>query len=515
MSDLNDGNAAAKFTSMVVDQANAEKLSMSPAEANRLAIVSLLGALGGLNVTDDDIEFTGTKIVLPEQYAGKVPEAIKYLKTYYLAQEKPHGFNRTFRYRPFDGANAFQNTMRKMFGNVGIGKNSPATFFSPEKPPQMVTIPLAAGKTIQVPWGEVDFPPLEASFELGVERSPEFGDLFALNATAPLKYKRHIEAFFDLLEQELREHSMYKGQAINGAAQPDFLDLSRLDRNRVVYSEDVLTQLDTNLWSLLRHTDLMREMKMPLKRSVLVEGPYGTGKTLAGMLTAQEAVKHGWTYILCRPGKDNLFNVLQTAQLYAPAVVWYEDIDTLAKGGTDEDISKLLDALDGVQGKGAEVLAGFTTNFVDKLQKGTLRPGRIDAIIQIAGLDRAGFEKMVKLSIPSDIRGNIDYDQVEHAFAGYLPAFVQEAINNAMRYAITRTNGRPTTIETDDLVNAGEGLRRQYNLMNDADEGANAPTLDSVFTTKLDSRLNKVRTAQYDTESEAGLRVVEDRTFTD
>ena len=144
------------------------------------------------------------------------------------------------------------------------------------------------------------------------------------------------------------------------AEEPTFLDLSKIDPNKVIYSEEVLTQLNTNLWSVLEHTDLMRSYGLPLKRAVLLEGPYGTGKTLAGTLTAKRAVENGWTFILVRPGQDDLFTALKTAQVYAPAVVWFEDIDGLAKGGTDEQISRLLDALDGAQTKGHAVVAGFT-----------------------------------------------------------------------------------------------------------------------------------------------------------
>src|SRR5262249_11838703 len=155
---------------------------------------------------------------------------------------------------------------------------------------------------------------------------------FELAVEAPRKYRAHIEAFYQVLEDELRTNSIYRGQAFTGGEEPIFLDTRSIDPSKVVYSQNVMVQLTTHMWSLLRHTDAMRAAGVDLKRAVLVEGPYGTGKTLAGQLTAKEAVDAGWTFIICRPGKDDLFEVLQTAQLYAPAVVWFEDIDVIAQG---------------------------------------------------------------------------------------------------------------------------------------------------------------------------------------
>jgi len=511
-----NGSGADKLTAFIQQQHAEAATKLTAAQVNKAAIIELLGALGGMAVTDDSIEFTGTKITLPEQYEGKILDAVEFLKRYHASQEKTYGFNKTFNYRPWDGAYAFNAVMKNMFGNTGIGKNIPATFFSPERPPQMQTINIGLNKTEQVPWGEVEFPPLEATFQLTRTMDRERGLLFHLGVEAPKKYKKHIDAFYQLVEKYLKENSIYKGKAINGAENPEFLDTSRVDPKKVVYSEKVMDLLDQNLFGRVRNAEEMREMGIPLKRAVLLEGPYGTGKSLAGYLTAQEAERAGWTYILCRPGNDDLFDTLKTAQLYAPAVVWFEDIDVIASDGDPEKISKLLDLLDGVQGKGVEVIAGFTTNFVDKLQKGVLRPGRIDSIIHIGELDSAGLRKLIRQLIKPEYLGEIDYDRVQASFKGFLPAFVTEAINGALAVSLIRNGGRRNGIKinTDDLVDSALGLHRQLELMNGANEGSSAPTIDSVLTNTLVSTLNKTKQNVVDKDGDYGLYVDEDRELT-
>lgn len=459
-------------------------------ERQEQQILAALDQLGKTRVGEDGLIFEGTKFVLPASMRGEIATAVKYLRDYEEQQENEFNFSRVFNYRPWDGAAAFQRAMRRVFGSSGVGV--PIQTFFGKILPQFRSINIDANETLSVPWGQVGFSPLEATFSLGLTKHEEYGVVFALSVEAPRKHRARIEAFFGIVESELKASSIYRGKAFTGGAEPQFLDLGNLPP--VIYNADVLVQLETNMWSLLRYSDTMRRNGIALKRAVLVEGPYGTGKTLAGMLTAQEAVANGWTFILARPGRDDLMEVLQTAQLYAPAVVWYEDIDIVAQGQNDAQISTLLDVLDGITNKGTEVLAGFTTNHVDKIQKGVLRPGRLDAVIRIAGLDRDGFERLIRAVVPIDqLAPDVDFDQVTASFDGFLPAFAKEAIARAMRYSINRNRGELGVITTDDLVYAADGLRPQLKLMNDAIEGVRKPTLDATFEALIQGQLNATR----------------------
>lgn len=443
--------------------------------------LAALDKLGAASVKDDSIRFDGDGIVLPRQFEGDLLAAAQFIRDIHESEEEEFEFGRTFRFRPWDGAAAFQRALYRVFGTTGLGK-AVQTMFG-KRPPSLVSINVGTSETLQVPWGRVQMPPLNATFDLDTGWEEDYGQLFRLNVTAPKKMRKRLEGFFDVVQNELEERSLYKGKAFNGAEQPEFLDLSGIDESKVVYSNEVMTQLDSNVWSLIEHTDTMRKLGIPLKRAVLLEGPFGTGKTLAGALTAQRAIANGWTFILARPGKDDLFDVLNTAKLYAPAVVQFEDIDTIAKGGSDQEISRLLDVLDGISNKTSGVVALFTTNHVENLQKGVMRPGRIDSIIHIGKLDQPGVEKLIRATVKPEILGDVDYSVVYSQVQDFLPAFVKEALDRAVRYAVTRNfGGTEFKIETDDIVNAAIPLKRQLELMNGANEGAtDNPTIDSIL----------------------------------
>jgi hypothetical protein len=433
-------------------------------------LLDTLAALGGQRITDDSLIQQGNQLVLPATMSPV--DAIRYLEDHIEQQEEETRFTRTYKFRPWDGASAVQKSLIKVFGTAGIGK--PTWTFFGKKPPEMRAINVGPTETMQVPWGQLAVPLFGGKMFLGVSEDNELGQLFVLTVDAPRKYRAHIEGLFRVVQQTLESESIYKGQAIDGQEDAEFLDLSGVDPRKVVYSDEVLAQLDANLWSVIRHTDVMRRMNIPRKRAVLLEGPYGTGKTLGAFLTAQVAVPNGWTFIYCRPTRDSLATVMATARLYQPAIVFFEDVDILAESGDRDAVARLLDLFDGITAKGTELMLVLTTNHKERIHRGMVRPGRLDAMIHIGALDLSGITRMIEATAPQGtLDEDIDYEAVYEAMEGFLPAFVKEAIDRTLRYAISRSEGEveDLMLTTEDFVLAASGLRPQLDLMNGAGEG--------------------------------------------
>jgi len=459
----------------------------SQEEKLRDAVSALLKQLGQMTVQEDSLLFQGDKFILPAQYQGKVQQAIDFLRNHMKQDEMKFDFNRTMPYRPYDGAYAFMTVMRQLTGTTGFGVNR-MTFFGPE-PPEFVSIKIdARGTTAQVPWGLVQFPAYEATFDVGFGES-EFGYVFHLTVNAPRKYRKEIESIFNLIEEYLRNNSIYKGQAINGHnMQPEFIDLSTVDPEKVVYSQSVMDDLEAHVWAPIRYADAMRRQGLPLKRAVLFAGPFGTGKTLGCMLTAVEAVAQGWTFIMCRTGKDDPATVMKTAELYAPAVVVVEDLDVHAGTSTKVEISRLLEMLDGAVNKGKEIIGLFTTNHIEEIQKGALRPGRIDAVIEITELDEQAFRRLIRNTLGDDfLAKDIDWAAVSEAYAKFLPAFVVEAARRSQKYIMAKNDGQPGIVTTEGLVGAARTLRPQLELMEGAKEGVRPALMDDAVREIVES----------------------------
>ena len=121
------------------------------------------------------------------------------------------------------------------------------------------------------------------------------------------------------------------------------------------------------------------------------------------------------------------------------------------------------------------------------------------------------YEKLTKSLVPASLLGDIDYEKVVAAMVGFMPAFVTEAIHNALRYTIARTHGHPSKVETSDIVDAALGLRRQHDLMNNAGEGANAPTVDSTMKDLVVKTVNGVQFGYDEDGNNNGLIYNSDR----
>ena len=464
---------------------------------------------GAKVITGDEVEFhDGVKIGLPRGMT--YTKAKKVLTRLEEEAETATHFSRDFRYRPDDGAYAALQCIKNRWG-MALGKVQ-YSFFG-VTPAEKRTINIGVNQTMQVPWGLLEVPIFEGlELYLAETRDRDYGVIFRIHGMGPRKYQDEIEGFFDDVETYLREHSIYRGQAIVGSDNPEFLDLSTFDPGKIVFSDDVTATLSGTLMAPIKYTDAFRRENLSLKRAMLLEGPYGTGKTSIGQWVAQVAVANGWTFISAKPGRDKVEDVLRTARLYQPAVVFVEDIDNQSNSAEDDQVTRLLEAFDGITSKGGELQIVMTTNHIERIHKGMLRPGRLDAVVHIGALDRNGIERLVRVLVPvSKLADDVDFDACYAVMQGYLPAFVKEVTTRAVTFAIDRLNGdRNYTIGTEDIVNAAVSLKPQLDALNGAGEGTAKPSVDSALRGIVKESVKALATSDEHREGYSAIIEVDD-----
>lgn len=482
--------------------------NLSPEDtATLLATVAAAGLMSELPaskvIVGDEIEYTESKkIGLPKDMPLR--RAYEILKRVEADQETEVATERKFNYRPMDGAVACANVMRRTFG-ITFGERI-MSFFRND-PPQLLQVPVGIDETVEVPWGRVSIPTMPGTtLFIGKGTHNEYGTVFAVNASYPKKYTKEIKKFLADIDTELKTNSIYRGKAVIGVGeQPEFMDLSTFKSAEIVFADEVEDILNGTVWSVITHRERLKEEGVKIKHAALLEGPYGCGKTSALLMTAELAVANGWTYIKVRPG-ENVNEALKLARLYTPAVVSIEDIDNEASTAEGGEVSKLLESFDGITSKGAEVVVVLTTNHLDRVHKGMLRPGRLDAVVRIAELDRGGVERLVKAVIPQNrLASDVDFDEVHAAMQievngekhGFFPAFVKEALDRAKRVAISKSNGDDYVLDTYALVTAAKSLHTQLRTMIDADEGQPKPIFDTVFRTAVRDEVGAALHGQY------------------
>jgi transitional endoplasmic reticulum ATPase len=458
-----------------------------PTGAGRQMLAQLFALSAGTPiVTGDEIEYhDGQKVVLPKGWTYE--KAIQVLNRLHEESETVTAFERRYPYRTDDGAVATSTVLNRRYG-MPVGETVDMGFF--KVPPRLRTVLVDHDQKVQVPWGKLSLPALpgiELTLCEGYEEDST-GSLFHIHVTAAKKHKATIDEIFDEIDQELRTNSIYRGKALSGSHKLEFQNYDGFNADEIVFSEAATEALEAGVWAPLRYTEAFRQEGLRLKRAALLYGPYGTGKSSAGVITAQIAIANGWTFLSAKPGEDNIRQVLETAKLYQPAVVFIEDADTQTSTSDDGAVSELLDIFDGITAKGGELMILMTTNHPDRIHKGMFRPGRMDTVIEINELDRTSVERLIRATVPAGkLDETVDFEQVYAAMDGFYPAFVREAVERAKSFAVSRAKGvRTYTLSTDDLVKAARSLHPQLAQLKAASEGLAKPVLETVLSTAFE-----------------------------
>lgn len=133
--------------------------------------------------------------------------------------------------------------------------------------------------------------------------------------------------------------------------------------------------------------DWYAELGIPYRRSYLLHGPPGSGKTSFAVAIASHLHRSLYVIDLANPGLKDSTLLSTLAGVPRNGVVLFEDVDCCVPDRKKEKdqrvtLSGLLNALDGVASPEGHVRI-FTTNHPERLDPALTRPGRMDLSIYI------------------------------------------------------------------------------------------------------------------------------------
>lgn len=434
---------------------------------------------------DVEIQAGGNKIILPD--GMETGQAITWLEKKRDQEEEMMGPNIPISCYPFDGLVAFGEALKEVFGYATY---KPIRGFFSSTPPQFISVPISPTETVECPIGEIHIPGIDGHIML---EAGQQNNKPCLYITGKIKNK-HFSKVKQLAEETKKiigKKSIYRGKAIQLGSRPDerqinrqgvkesakqnldrtppiFLRVTTLDDHHLVLPDIIQHQVKSLLWTPLEKTDTCRSANVPLKRGVLLSGPYGTGKSLAATITMKKAVENGWTFIsLADP--DLLTVAIDMATWYQPAVIFSEDIDQVI--GTSErtpDVNAILNVVDGID-KQKEIIVVLTTNHVEKINRAMLRPGRLDAIIAFEPPDVEAAEKLLRLYAVTEngtklIADSEDITEASEIMAGAPASMVREVVERAKLSSIGRSNQASEIVNTD-LVVAATNIQGHLKLL--------------------------------------------------
>lgn len=194
-----------------------------------------------------------------------------------------------------------------------------------------------------------------------------------------------------------------------------------------------------------------------LKRTgILLYGPPGTGKTLLAKAVATEC---RFKFISVKgpellneyvgQSEDNVRKVFETARESRPAVIFFDELDSLVpnrgKGGNsagvmDRIVSQVCSEMDGV-GKTDDLFVMGATNRVDLVDPSLLRPGRFDKVLEVplpqTKEDRLQILRALTRKI--NVNSDVDFELIEAKAAKNLSgADLRKLCSTALQKAFDR-----------------------------------------------------------------------------
>lgn len=450
-----------------------------------------------------EVKYADGPLTVP--HGMSLDDAMKLLKRRKEFLQEEVKVDETFDVFPWDGAHAIDRVLERKFGwSLATSFETDGFFGKIKHKPTLVAIEVAPGDIRQVPWGAFNIPGIEGLLHCAVGHK-DGRVCFRLVAEVQRKDEQTIKDIYEQVRQELRVNSIYRGKAIKirftdddgldiEMPEPKFMDTSKISENMVVYSDAVQEQVRTSLFTPITRVADCLANDIPVKRGVILGGPYGTGKTLAATVASKLAVDHGITFVYVSRASELAKAIDFAKQYQSPAcVVFCEDIDRSMSGERSVEMDEILNILDGIDTKNSNIITVLTTNHLENINAAMLRPGRLDAVIEVLPPDAKAVERLVRLYGGATIAADVDLTEVGNELKGQIPAVIAEVVKRAKLHqlGLQKPGSKVEKLSAQALVNSARSMTNQIDLLRRQSEPKDAaPTLDKVFNDVVSNAMN-------------------------
>ncbi|XP_059667283.1 AAA-ATPase At2g46620-like [Cornus florida] len=231
-------------------------------------------------------------------------------------------------------------------------------------------------------------------------------------------YLQHIHTVFDEIEQRRKEIKLY----INAEAEPQrngrwrsipFTHPATIDT--VAMDSDLKNKVKSDLEAFLKSKQYYHRLGRVWKRSYLLYGPSGTGKSSFVAAMAKFLSYDVYDIDLSKVSDDSDLKML-LLQTSNKSMIVIEDLDRyLTEKSTAVSLSGILNFMDGIVSCcGEERVMVFTMNGKDNIDPAVMRPGRIDVHIQFPTCDFSAFKTLANSHL--GLKEHKLFPQVEEIF---------------------------------------------------------------------------------------------------
>ncbi|XP_016743682.2 AAA-ATPase At2g46620 [Gossypium hirsutum] len=233
-------------------------------------------------------------------------------------------------------------------------------------------------------------------------------------------YVQHIHSISDDLDEKKRDLKLYMNVVGHGDDQKGrwrcvpFTHPSTFET--IAMESDLKNKVKSDLESFLKAKQYYHRLGRVWKRSYLLYGPSGTGKSSFIAALANFLSYDVYDIDLSKVSDDSDLKLL-LLQSSAKSVIVIEDLDRyLSEKSTAVSLSGILNFMDGMltSSCGEERVMVFTMNGKDHVDQAVLRPGRIDVHIHFPLCDFTAFKTLANSYL--GLKDHKLFPQVEEIF---------------------------------------------------------------------------------------------------
>ncbi len=229
----------------------------------------------------------------------------------------------------------------------------------------------------------------------------------------------------------------------------------------------------------LLRPDLYRAAGIKPSKGILLYGPPGTGKTLLAKAVATESNANfisvkGPELISKWVGESekHIRDIFKKANQVSPAIIFFDEFDSISKSrgsgiGSDSSekvVNQLLTELDGIE-ELENVIIIAATNRKDLIDPALLRPGRIEAHVELTNPDDETIKEIFKVHTREmPLEKSVSLEELGKMARGWTGAEIESVCRRAGLNAIKRnykeTDSKKLTITKEDFKEAMEEVSR-------------------------------------------------------